>query len=106
MNAGEARRTGLRSTPGPDAVAVEVAQAAGARQARGTFRLSQAASGVALEIAEFGMLQTAPNWASFTGRGRLRPGAPEESVTVILDGDDVVVVSGEFRLTTTLRGRR
>jgi hypothetical protein len=106
MNAAEARRTGLRSRPGPDAVAGEVAQAKGARQAGGTFRLSQAASGVALEITEFGTLQTAPNWASFTGRGRLRPGAPEESVTVTLDGDEVVVVSGDFRLTTTLRGWR
>jgi N-acyl-D-aspartate/D-glutamate deacylase/CubicO group peptidase (beta-lactamase class C family) len=106
MNAAEARRTGLRSRPGPDAAAIEVSQAAGARQAGGTFRLSQASSGVALEITEFGTLQTAPNWASFTGRGRLRPGAAEESVTVILDGDDVVVVSGEFTLTTALRGRR
>ena len=106
MNTGEARRTGLRSTTGPDAVAVDVTQAAAARQADGTFRLSQAASGVALEMTAFGTLQTAPNWASFTGRGRLRPGAPETSMTVILDGDDVVVVSGEFRLTTTLRGGR
>ncbi len=106
MNTGEARRTGPRSTTGPDAVAVDVTQAAGARQAVGTFRLSQAASGVALEMTEFGTLQTARNWASFTGRGRLRPGAPEASVTVILDGDDVVVVSGEFRLTTTLPGGR
>lgn len=102
MNTAETRRTGLRSTPGPDAVAVEVSQAADARQARGTFRLSHAASGVALEITEFGMLQTAPNWASFTGRGRSRPGAPEESMTVILDGDDIVVASGEFTLTTTV----
>ncbi len=68
MNVAEARRTGLRSRPGPDAVAIEVAQAAGARQAGGTFRLSQAASDVALEITEFGTLQTAPNWASFTER--------------------------------------
>ncbi len=105
MNAGE-RRTGLRSISGPDAIAVDVTQAAGARQAVGAFRLSQAASGVALEMTEFGMLQTARNWASFTGLGRLRPGAPEASVTVILDGDNVVVVSGEFRLTTTLPGGR
>jgi len=103
MTSGDARQTGLRSTTGPDAVVVDVAQAAGARQARGTFRLSNAATGVALEITEFGALQTAPNWASFTGRGRLRPGAPEASVTVILDGNDVVVVSGEFRLTTWAR---
>jgi N-acyl-D-amino-acid deacylase len=106
MTAGDARQTGLRSTTGPDAVVVDVTQAAGARQAGGTFRLSQAASGVALEIIEFGTLQTAPNWASFTGRGRLRPGAPETSVTVILDGHDVVVVSGEFRLTTTIPAGR
>lgn len=104
MNTADARRTGLRSTPGTDAVAIEVSQAAGARHASGTFRLSQAASGVAIEITEFGMLQTAPNWASFTGRGRLRPGAPEESMTVTLDGDDIVVASGEFTLTTTVPG--
>lgn len=36
----------------------------------------------------------------FTGRARLRPSESERSVTVILDGDEIVVRAGAFTLTT------
>ena len=66
-------------------------------------RLTQKASGVSLAMTEVGQLQTAPAWASFTGRARLRLSEPERSVTVILDGDDIVIRAGNFSVTTTAR---
>ena len=49
-------------------------------------------------MTEFGQLQTAPAWASFTGRARLRPSEPERAVTVILDGDDLIVRAGDVSI--------
>ena len=79
---------------------LDVTQAAGARAASGTVRFTQAGSGVALEMTAFGQIQTTAGWASLTGRGRLRPGNPEESVTIVLDGDTVDVQVGDFHYAT------
>jgi len=103
MNAGEARTAVRRATSRQDAVVIDVTQAKGARTARGTFRLTQKASGVGLDMKAFGQLQTAPGWASFTGRARLRPSEPERSVTVILDAGEVVVRAGDFGVTISAR---
>jgi N-acyl-D-amino-acid deacylase len=100
MNGREKRTAARRITSGQDRVTVDVTQARGARAAQGTFRLTQAGTGIAIEMKEFGQLQTARNWASFTGRARLRPSEPERSVTVILDGRDVIVTAGDFGFTT------
>jgi len=81
-------------------VVLDVTQLRGARAAQGTFRLTQRAEGIALAMKEFGQLQTARNWASFTGRARLRPSEPERSVIVIVDGRDVLVTAGDFSFTT------
>jgi len=61
-------------------VAIDVRQGAGSRQATGTFRFVQPGSGVQVDMAELGQLQTARNWASVTGRARIRPGEAERSV--------------------------
>jgi N-acyl-D-amino-acid deacylase len=99
MTAGE-RRTGVhRVTSGSDQMMIDVRQAAGARTASGTFRLTQKSTGVTLEMKEFGQLQTMPGWTSFTGRARLRPSEPERAVTVILDGHELIVSAGDFSLT-------
>jgi N-acyl-D-amino-acid deacylase len=100
MNGREKRTAARRITSGQDRVTVDVTQARGARAAQGTFRLTQAGTGIAIEMKEFGQLQTARNWASFTGRARLRPSEPERSVTVILDGREVIVTAGDFGFTT------
>jgi N-acyl-D-aspartate/D-glutamate deacylase len=100
MNGREKRTAARRITSGQDRVTVDVTQARGARAAQGTFRLTQAGTGIAIEMKEFGQLQTARNWASFTGRAPLRPSEPERSVTVILDGRDVIVTAGDFAFTT------
>jgi hypothetical protein len=49
-------------------------------------------------LKDFGLLQTAEDWAAFSGRARLRPSAPERSVFVIVDGNTVVVDAGDFHL--------
>jgi len=103
MCAGE-RRTGVRRvTSGSDRVLIDVRQAAGARTASGTFRFTQESAGVALEMKEFGQLQTMAGWASFSGLARLRSSEPERAVTVILDGDELIVSAGDFSFTTAAR---
>ena len=87
-----------RVAAGDVAATIDVRQPTDAHRADGTFRLTQKASGVALEMTEFGQLQTAPAWASFTGRARLRPSEPERPVIVILDGDDLIVRAGDFTI--------
>jgi N-acyl-D-amino-acid deacylase len=82
------------------AAIVEVRQVADARQAEGTVRLTRRSGNIDLQMTEFGQIQTAPGWASVTGRGRLRATEPERSVVVIVDGDDVVVRAGAFVFTT------
>jgi N-acyl-D-amino-acid deacylase len=86
-----------------EAVVVDVTQPAGATAATGRVTVTQAASGVALTVTEFGRLQAAPGWASLTGRGRVRPSEPERSITVIVDGDQVLIGAGEFALSATAR---
>jgi N-acyl-D-amino-acid deacylase len=103
MNTGEKRTAAHRVTAGQDAVDIDVKQGTGARAATGTFHLRQKAAGVTLEMTEFGQLQTARDWASFTGRARLRPAEPERSVTVILDAGELVVSAGDFNFTTGAR---
>ena len=87
-------------TFGQGEAVIDVKQGAGARHAQGTFHLTQPAEGVTLEMTEFGQLQTAQDWASFTGRARLRPTEPERSVTVVLDAGQLVVSAGDFNVTT------
>jgi N-acyl-D-aspartate/D-glutamate deacylase len=96
MNAGEKRTAARRVTDGQDAVVIDVKQEPGAHNASGTFRLTQKRAGVALDMSEFGQLQTAREWASFTGRARLRPAEGERSVTVIVDADQIFVAAGDF----------
>ncbi len=103
MNAGEERMATHRVTTAGDAVVLDVKQRAGARKASGTFRVTNKATGIALEITEFGLLQTARDWASFTGMARLRPAEPERPVTVILDAGELDVSSGNFTFSAGAR---
>jgi hypothetical protein len=103
MNAGEARTAAHRVTAGQYSAVLDVEQRKGARKASGTFRVTQKAAGITLEMTEFGQLQTARDWVSFTGLARLRPAEPERSVTVILDAGQLVVSSGDFNFTTDTR---
>lgn len=90
-------------TQGDVDAAIDVVQAPGAAAATGTVRLQRASDGVALTMTTFGHIQAASNWASLTGRGRVRPGDPEVSIVVISDGDTLHVQAGAFSFTN---GRR
>jgi N-acyl-D-amino-acid deacylase len=83
-------------------VTVDLLQEANAHRAAGVFRLTDPHSKIAIDMKEFGSLQVIGNWASFTGRARLRPSEPERAVTVILDEDALVVGAGDYRLSGTL----
>ena len=104
MDAAGRRTAKHRIASGDHRVLIDLTQAKGDRTAKGTFRLTQNVSGVRLEMKAFGQLQTAKDWASFTGRARLRPSEPERSVTVILDGTDLIIRAGDVHFTAT--GRR
>jgi hypothetical protein len=73
------------------ALALDVTQSANARRASGTFRYADAAQGIAIDMKEFGVLQTADRWASFTGVAALDKASPETSIAVIVDGEDVFI---------------
>lgn len=103
MNTAGVRAMRRRVSTTDAQVVLDVSQAAGARAATGTFRLTQVSHGVTLELSALGQIQTAPGWASVTGRGRLGPTEPEVSVTLILDGDALDVRAGDFHYATTRR---
>ena len=48
-------------------VSIDIEQAAGARIARGEFRLTDSSSGLSIDIAELGVLQVTEGWASLSG---------------------------------------
>lgn len=83
-------------------VTLDVSQDARAHHATGAFRLTDQRSKVSIDMKEFGSLQTLGEWASFTGRARLRATEPERSVTVILDDSEIVVSAGDYALAGTL----
>jgi hypothetical protein len=67
-----------------DGLAIDVRQAAGATRASGRFRAALP-GGVTVEMTQFGVLQTAKDWASVTGWARIVPEGGEEAVTAIVD---------------------
>ena len=79
---------------------LDLGQDFGARNAVGAFRLSDPGHKVSIDMRELGVLQTSRDWASFTGRAKLRGNDEERSITVIIDGTTVVVdAAGEYTLT-------
>ena len=71
------------------------------RAATGTVRLRRATVWVALEMATFGQIQTAPGWASLTGRGRVRPGDREVDIVIMSAGNTLDPRAGDFHYATT-----
>ena len=100
MNGRESRSVVAGFSARGVAAIVEVRQPENARRAEGTFRLTRLSGNIDLQMTEFGQLQTAAGWTSFTGVARLRPSEPERAVVVIVDGDDVFVQAGDFSFST------
>jgi len=89
MNTAAARRLSVRGAFGRDArVTIDISQAAGAAQARGSFRLMDGPSRTILETSDVGVLQTTKDWASFTARIAPRPNSADLFVTVIVERAD------------------
>jgi N-acyl-D-aspartate/D-glutamate deacylase len=83
-------------------MAIEVEQDARARRARGSVRIKDPKTGTAFEMKELGVLQTATDWASVTGRARVRSSESERSVTLIVDGDTLLVDAKDFHVAGTI----
>ena len=121
MSTGDPRRidvTGRMTieAPGSSRIAelsLRIDQRADGRQTTGAFRLADPGAGVELEMAESGLVQTAPGWAAWSGMARVVPTGALRAVTVIVDGfpqsqerpDRTVVVStGDgYRVSGVLR---
>ncbi|HEX7137476.1 MAG TPA: amidohydrolase family protein, partial [Vicinamibacterales bacterium] len=86
-------------------VTFDLSQDARAHHATGAFKVLDQRSKVSIDMKEFGSLQTMGDWASFTGRARLRPSEPERSVTVIVDEGELVVSAGDYRLAGSIARR-
>jgi len=57
-------------------------------------------------VFEFGVIQTAANWASVTGRGSVRGQEGQHTVTVTLDGEFVYLTTDSgMRLKYPFRRR-
>ncbi|MGE0359316.1 MAG: amidohydrolase family protein [Vicinamibacterales bacterium] len=98
MNGREARTLAVRATSPQGRVEIDVRQARDASSAAGTVRVRMAGAAAAVEMTEFGHLQTAPGWASLTGivraGGDTLPRA--HAATIVVDGDDVIVHAGDI----------
>jgi hypothetical protein len=87
------------SAAGAATLDIDVAQEAKAPRATGVVRLIYPSAGVAMEMTELGVLQTFGDWATLTGRARLRPADPERSVTIISDGSTLIADVGDYVVT-------
>ena len=103
MNTGR-RSISRRGRIGKADLVLDLGQDFSAHRAVGTFRLSDPGHRVSIDMRDFGVLQTRGDWASFTGRAKLRGNDDERSITVILDGTTVIVdAAGAYSLTGELK---
>jgi N-acyl-D-aspartate/D-glutamate deacylase len=101
MALGGGRHVTLKS---PQGLAVNVRHEAGARQASGTFRVTDSLSKTTIEMVEPGVLQAADRWASFTGRARLTPSGSFAALAVTIDRS--AAAPGKATATIYLDGAR
>lgn len=89
-----ARTRPLDARPAPDTsaqeptVELDVRQGVGDRRAAGSFRLHDPKKHLTIEATEFGVLQVADGWATFSGRARVSASDPELPFRVIVDQAD------------------
>lgn len=83
-----ARRVSARGLVAGATIALDVAQAVGARQATGTLTLSDPRTETSIALTGIGVLQVHGEWASFSGLVRMQLGGDERAVMVIVDAAD------------------
>jgi N-acyl-D-aspartate/D-glutamate deacylase len=86
-------------------VAVDVSQDAKAPRAKGSIRITNAASGEVLEAADLGVLQTTKDWASVTAMMRARPSGEAHSTTLTVEHADPFVDGRPRTFTIDVDGR-
>jgi len=69
-------------------VTLDLAQAAGAPRATGTFRLVDAHGAALIDVAGLGVLQTMKDWASITGTTRSQPAGVLRPFTAVVEQAD------------------
>jgi N-acyl-D-aspartate/D-glutamate deacylase len=69
-------------------VTIDLAQAAGAPRATGTFRLVDAHGAALIDVAGLGVLQTMKDWASITGTTRSQPAGVLRPFTAVVEQAD------------------
>jgi hypothetical protein len=86
-------------------VAVDISQDAKAPRAKGSIRITNAASGEVLEAADLGVLQTTKDWASVTAMMRARPSGEAHSTTLTVEHADPFVDGRPRTFTIDVDGR-
>ena len=92
----------------PDAtyrLSIDVTHAANAPRARGTIRITDAASGEVLEATDIGVLQTAKNWASVTAMLRGPRSGDVRAATIVVEHADPFVDKQPRTVTIDVDGR-
>ena len=101
-----ARHVVVRGKAGSLAIDIDVSQAQGARQARGRTRIEVPDAGQRLSVSEFGVLQVADDWVSFTAEAKINPEGHIRPITVILDRGDPAQPGGIGAVIVEIDGAR
>jgi N-acyl-D-amino-acid deacylase len=92
--------------PGADArVAIDISHDAKAFRAKGSIRITNAASGEMLEATDLGVLQTTKDWASVTAMVRARPSGEAHAAILIVEHADPFVDGRPRTVTIDVDGR-
>jgi len=86
-------------------VTIDLAQAAGAPRATGTFRLLDAHGAVLIDVAGLGVLQTMKDWASITGAARSQPGGVLRPFTAVFEQADPFAAGTPRTLSVEVAGQ-
>jgi len=86
-------------------VTIDLAQAAGAARATGTFRLLDAHGSTQIDVSHLGVLQTTKDWASITGVARSEPGGALRPFTAVVERADPFVAGTPRTLSLEVAGQ-
>ncbi|MBW8866593.1 MAG: amidohydrolase family protein [Acidobacteria bacterium] len=86
-------------------ITIDLAQAAGAPRATGTFRLLDVHGAAVIEAATLGVLQTMKGWTSITGVARSQPGGALRPFTAVVEQADPFVAGTPRTLSVEVPGQ-
>jgi N-acyl-D-aspartate/D-glutamate deacylase len=103
MNLRVARRVEALGTVEGMTIALDVRQDAGARRARGTFVVRDAARRAIIEMKDPSIIQITPDWSSVTGRAMVE--GQERALTVVVDRDSPLDPGDQPSVSVRIEGR-